>query len=180
MEVRPFRGWRFAAEAVGDPGLAISPPYDVIDDGQDQWWGPTVPFEGFDEERWIQAYEFKPSWPLGLRVVHHGHAPQTAEHVAADRIGDVFGQVEIATLVDVMHRHTTSDQQLTVRGLLERQRLVFVLIVYLTHDFLDEILQRDQPRGSAEFIEHDDHLDALTPHLGQEILYDLAAWHESR
>ena len=30
--------------------------------------------EGFDQERWIRAYEFKPSWPLGLRVIHHGHA----------------------------------------------------------------------------------------------------------
>lgn len=32
MEVKAFRGWRFNPEKVGDPGLAISPPYDVIDD----------------------------------------------------------------------------------------------------------------------------------------------------
>ncbi len=51
-----------------------SSPYDVIDNGQDQWWGPSVPFEGLDRERWIKAYEFKPSFPHGLRVVHHGHA----------------------------------------------------------------------------------------------------------
>ena len=24
-------------------------------------------------DRWIKAYEFKPAWPNGLRVVHHGH-----------------------------------------------------------------------------------------------------------
>ena len=54
--------------------VVSSTPYDVIDNGQDQWWGPIVPFEGLDEERWIQAYEFKPSFPYGLRVVHHGHA----------------------------------------------------------------------------------------------------------
>ena len=54
--------------------IVRSTPYDVIENGQDQWWGPTVPFAGLEEGRWIKAYEFKPSWPLGLRVVHHGHA----------------------------------------------------------------------------------------------------------
>ena len=29
--------------------------------------------EGISEPRWIKAAEFKPSYPLGVRVVHHGH-----------------------------------------------------------------------------------------------------------
>jgi hypothetical protein len=67
--------WQLEAEFGRPPDLIVrSTPYDVIDNGQDQWWGPTVPFEGLDEDRWIRAYEFKPSWPMGLRVVHHGHA----------------------------------------------------------------------------------------------------------
>ena len=57
------------------PDLIVrSTPYDVVDNGQDQWWTPSVPMAGLEEERWIKAYEFKPSWPLGLKVVHHGHA----------------------------------------------------------------------------------------------------------
>jgi mono/diheme cytochrome c family protein len=57
------------------PDLIVrSTPYDVIANGQDQWWGPEVPFEGLDQDRWIEAYEFKPAFPLGLNVVHHGHA----------------------------------------------------------------------------------------------------------
>jgi len=57
------------------PDLVVrSTPYDVVANGQDQWWGPLVPFEGLPEERWIKAYEFKPAFPLGINVVHHGHA----------------------------------------------------------------------------------------------------------
>jgi mono/diheme cytochrome c family protein len=57
------------------PDLVVrSTPYDVMANGQDQWWGPSVPFEGIEEDRWIKAYEFKPAFPLGLNVVHHGHA----------------------------------------------------------------------------------------------------------
>lgn len=71
--------WRLESLLGRPPDVIVSStPYDAVDNGQDQWWGPTVPFEGFDEERWIKAYEFKPAWPLGLRVVHHGHATLTA------------------------------------------------------------------------------------------------------
>lgn len=67
--------WQLENEFGRPPDLIVrSTPYDVTDNGQDQWWGPTVPFAGLDQDRWIRAYEFKPSYPLGLRVVHHGHA----------------------------------------------------------------------------------------------------------
>ena len=67
--------WHLEAEFGRPPDFIVrSPPYDVVDNGQDQWWQPTVPVAGLDEGRWIRAYEFKPAWPLGLRVVHHGHA----------------------------------------------------------------------------------------------------------
>ena len=48
--------------------------YDVVANGQDQWWAPREKFEGADEDRWIKGYEFKPAYPNGLKVVHHGHA----------------------------------------------------------------------------------------------------------
>ncbi len=62
-------------EQMGPPDLIIkSSPFDVIANGQDQWWTPDVKFEGLDGERWLRAAEFKPSYPLGKKVVHHGHA----------------------------------------------------------------------------------------------------------
>ena len=66
--------WQLA-DQLGQPDLVIkAKPYDVIADGQDQWWMPNVPFEGLEEERFLRAAEFKPSYPLGKKVVHHGHA----------------------------------------------------------------------------------------------------------
>ncbi len=66
--------WQLA-DQLGQPDLVIkSKPYDVVADGQDQWWMPNVPFEGLEEERFLRAAEFKPSYPLGKKVVHHGHA----------------------------------------------------------------------------------------------------------
>ena len=62
-------------DQLGPPDLIIkSSPYDVIANGQDQWWQPDVPFEGLNSERFLKAAEFKPSYPLGKKVVHHGHA----------------------------------------------------------------------------------------------------------
>lgn len=66
--------WQLA-EQMGQPDLIVrSRPYDVIANGQDQWWEPRVEFEGLEEERWLRAAEFKPSYPMGKKVVHHGHA----------------------------------------------------------------------------------------------------------
>jgi hypothetical protein len=66
--------WQLGSE-LGAPDLIIkSPPYDVIANGQDQWWQPNAPFEGLNQERFLRAAEFKPSYPLGKKVVHHGHA----------------------------------------------------------------------------------------------------------
>ncbi len=68
------RKWALEDE-LGPPDLVVrSTPYDVVANGQDQWWSPEVPFEGLDQERWIRAAEFKPAFPLGKKVVHHGHA----------------------------------------------------------------------------------------------------------
>ncbi|MEX0901260.1 MAG: hypothetical protein WDZ76_00785 [Pseudohongiellaceae bacterium] len=74
IEIPGGEDWQLANQ-LGPPDVIIkSAPYDVIANGQDQWWTPNVRFEGLDEERWLRAAEFKPSYPLGKRVVHHGHA----------------------------------------------------------------------------------------------------------
>jgi hypothetical protein len=62
-------------EEFGPPDLVIrSSPYDVLPNGTDQWHEPRVPFEGPSETRWLRAAEIKPSYPLGVQVLHHGHA----------------------------------------------------------------------------------------------------------
>jgi hypothetical protein len=67
--------WQLEDEMGRPPDVIVSSAaYDVIANGQDQWWEPTGKFEGFDQPRYIKGYEFKPAYPSGLRVVHHGHA----------------------------------------------------------------------------------------------------------
>jgi len=79
IEIPSGSAWQLS-EQLGPPDLIIkSTPFDVIANGQDQWWTPDVPFEGLDKERWLRAAEFKPSYPLGKKVVHHGHAVLVTE-----------------------------------------------------------------------------------------------------
>ena len=74
IEIPSGSAWQLT-EQLGPPDLIIkSTPFDVIANGQDQWWTPDVPFEGMEKDRWLRAAEFKPSYPLGKKVVHHGHA----------------------------------------------------------------------------------------------------------
>ncbi len=74
LELPDGNAWQLA-EQLGPPDVIIkSTPYDVIANGQDQWWEPRVPFAGMEDERWLRAAEFKPAYPLGKKVVHHGHA----------------------------------------------------------------------------------------------------------
>jgi len=70
-------GGAWQAEAIiGRPPDVVvqSSPYSVHAYGQDQWWNPVVKWEPLGEERYVMAYEFKPAYPNGLKVVHHGHA----------------------------------------------------------------------------------------------------------
>ena len=68
-------GFSLTAE-LGPPDFVLkSTPYTVEPNAQDQWWTPTVHFEGvIDQPRYVRATEMKGSYPLGVRVLHHGHA----------------------------------------------------------------------------------------------------------
>ena len=67
--------WEVEALLGRPPDFVVrSTPYHVVANGQDQWWNPELEFKGFDVPRYIRAAEFKPSWPLGIKVTHHGHA----------------------------------------------------------------------------------------------------------
>lgn len=90
MEFPSGAEWQLAEE-MGPPDMILrSSPFDVIANGQDQWWTPDVDFEGLDKERWLRAAEFKPSYPLGKKVVHHGHAVLVPENPEA------FGRSQVA------------------------------------------------------------------------------------
>lgn len=72
--------WTLAVELGRPPDLVVtSPAYSVKPNAQDQWWTPSLEFEGLTETRWVKASEFKPAYPLGTRVVHHGHAQLTQD-----------------------------------------------------------------------------------------------------
>lgn len=86
LEWQSAAEWELEAILERPPDFVVrSTPYTVVANGQDQWWEPRVPFEGFSEPRWIRAAEFKPSYPVGLQVTHHGHATL---RVAEEAVGD--------------------------------------------------------------------------------------------
>ncbi|MEE8146663.1 MAG: cytochrome c, partial [Longimicrobiales bacterium] len=62
-------------DLLGPPDFVIeAPPLTVAANGQDQWWVQKTPFEGLiDEPRYVRATERKGSYPMGVKVLHHGH-----------------------------------------------------------------------------------------------------------
>ena len=75
LEFAPADEWELETKLGRPPDFVVrSTPYTVVANGQDQWWDPRIEFEGFSESRWIRAAELKPSYPLGIKVTHHGHA----------------------------------------------------------------------------------------------------------
>ena len=75
--------WEVEAMLGRPPDFVVrSTPYHVRANGQDQWSNPEIAFEGFDVPRYIRAAEFKPSYPVGIKVTHHGHAVLRAREPA--------------------------------------------------------------------------------------------------
>ena len=72
--------WQMAA-LLGPPDFVVkAPPYTIAANAQDQWWVRNTPFEGLiDEPRYVRATELKGSYPLGVKVLHHGHATLTSQ-----------------------------------------------------------------------------------------------------
>ena len=56
---------------LGPPDHVIkSKPFSVPAEGGDTWWRPQVA-TGLDDDRWVRAFETRPSFPGGRQVVHH-------------------------------------------------------------------------------------------------------------
>ena len=68
-------GWQLE-ELLGPPDFVVkAPPYTIMPNTADQWWTPITAFEGYiDQPRYVRATELKGSYPLGVKVSHHGHA----------------------------------------------------------------------------------------------------------
>ena len=71
--------WQLSS-LLGEPDFVVkSPPYTVTANAQDQWWVRNTTFEGLiDKPRYVRATELKGSYPLGVKVLHHGHAQLTS------------------------------------------------------------------------------------------------------
>ena len=80
--------WQLEA-LLGPPDFVIeAPPLTVEANGQDQWWVQTTPFEGLiDEQRYVRATELKGTYPLGVRVLHHGHVTLGRKPLGRQGIG---------------------------------------------------------------------------------------------
>ena len=92
IDFPPAYEWELEAE-LGPPDFVVrSKPFTVVANGQDQWWDHSVEFEGLDERRWIRAAEFKPSYPLGVKVVHHGHVRFVQDDYRMELVGMGVGK----------------------------------------------------------------------------------------
>tara|TARA_B100000678_G_scaffold173358_1_gene144642 strand:- start:575 stop:1930 length:1356 start_codon:yes stop_codon:yes gene_type:complete len=85
--------WRMA-EQLGPPDFVMqAPPYTVAANAQDQWWVRNTTFEGvIDEPRYVRATELKGTYPLGVRVLHHGHAQLTTQSADGQRAAGPIGR----------------------------------------------------------------------------------------
>ena len=82
-------------ELLGPPDFVMeSPALTVEANGQDRWMVQSTPFEGvIDQPRYVRATELKGAYPLGVRVLHHGHVTLGSRPLGRQGIGksgDVF------------------------------------------------------------------------------------------
>ena len=82
-------------ELLGPPDFVMeSPTLTVEANGQDRWMVQSTPFEGvIDQPRYVRATELKGAYPLGVRVLHHGHVTLGSRPLGRQGIGksgDVF------------------------------------------------------------------------------------------
>ena len=88
---------------LGEPDFVVqSPPYTVTANAQDQWWVRDTPFEGLiDQPRYVRATELKGSYPLGVKVLHHGHATLRSVDGRGNRVSGPVGRQGVGKSGDV-------------------------------------------------------------------------------
>jgi mono/diheme cytochrome c family protein len=95
-------------DSLGPPDFVVrSTPYTVQPNAQDQWWTPTVRFEGLiDSPRYVRATEMKGGSPLGMRVLHHGHAELSMVDEQGRRSSRPLGRQGVGKSGDLFHEST--------------------------------------------------------------------------
>jgi mono/diheme cytochrome c family protein len=102
-------GREFALTAeLGPPDFVIrSDPYTVAANAQDQWWSPSMSFEGIiDQPRYVRATEMKGSYPDGVRVLHHGHVTLVMADAEGRRSSRPLGRQGIGKGGDLFPENT--------------------------------------------------------------------------
>lgn len=91
------------ADLLGPPDFVVkAPPYTITANAQDQWWVRNTPFEGLiDEPRYVRATELKGSYPLGRKVLHHGHAQLFSLDDSGNRVSGPIGRQGVGKAGDV-------------------------------------------------------------------------------
>ena len=99
--------WQLEDE-LGPPDFVIeAPPLTVAANGQDQWWVQTTPFEGLiDGPRYVRATELKGSYPLGVKVLHHGHVTLGFEDADGQRRSRPLGRQGVGKGGDLFPMNT--------------------------------------------------------------------------
>ena len=99
--------WQLEDE-LGPPDFVIeAPPLTVAANGQDQWWVQTTPFEGIiDGPRYVRATELKGSYPLGVKVLHHGHVTLGFEDADGQRRSRPLGRQGVGKGGDLFPMNT--------------------------------------------------------------------------
>ena len=103
----------------------------------------------------------------GLRDSAGEHEGESAESLdilldgsqpGIDRLGDVF---EFGSRIGVPDPTVELDEK--------ARQLLVMLVLDLADDLLDDVFDRQQAFGAAEFVDNDGEVDALSPHSGEQI-----------
>ena len=107
------------------------------------------------------------------------HERQAAERVdclldfgnprVADRLGDVL---ELGAGIGVPHALADRHEEL--------DRRLVVLVLDVADDLFDEVLDRDDPVGTRELVDHDREVGALGAHVGEHVESAARLWHVER
>src|SRR5688500_9296228 len=115
------------------------------------------------------------------RLAAFRNAAQLTGYQAADRLDAPFG-VDLASrqLVEVVGVESAVHAQRAIRQLHAERRLAVVLVLDLTHDLFEDILDRHDPGGATILVDDHRHVHAIALKLPEEIVDLLTLRDEGR
>src|SRR5256885_1120608 len=104
------------------------------------------------------------------RVAHSCEPAETAEHQTAHGVVRLVRQLHTQPLAQRVERREAIDDERPRTFFLERRHFDIELVVDLADELLDHVLEGHQTGRTAELIEDDRELHALTPELRQSLI----------